>query len=64
MDIVDRAPDLGSQVLAARTEQMRLASDTPSLTHCEECGEPIPEARRVAVSGCRLCVKCQEECDR
>ncbi len=34
-----------------------------SLTHCEECGESIPEARRVAVPGVRLCVKCQTELD-
>jgi len=36
----------------------------PSLTHCEECGEAIPEARRQAVPGVRLCVDCQAEVDR
>ncbi|RZV38692.1 MAG: DksA/TraR family C4-type zinc finger protein [Chromatiales bacterium] len=30
-----------------------------SLTHCEECDAAIPEARREAVPGVRLCVKCQ-----
>ena len=35
----------------------------PSLTHCEECGEAIPEARREAVPGVRLCVACQTERD-
>ena len=30
-----------------------------SLTHCEECGADIPEARRKAVPGVRLCVDCQ-----
>ena len=35
----------------------------PSLTHCEECGEAIPEARREAVPGVRLCVPCQAERD-
>ena len=34
-----------------------------SLTHCEECEAPIPEARRQAVPGVRLCVACQEEHD-
>ncbi len=34
-----------------------------SLTHCEECGDPIPEARREAVPGVRLCIKCQSELD-
>lgn len=33
------------------------------LTHCEECEAEIPEARRVAVPGVRLCVRCQEEHD-
>lgn len=35
-----------------------------SLTHCEECGAKIPEARRQAVQGVRLCVKCQTEQDK
>ena len=34
-----------------------------SLTHCEECGEAIPEARREAIPGVRFCVTCQEELD-
>lgn len=34
-----------------------------SLTHCEECEAPIPEARREAVPGVRLCVGCQSEID-
>jgi phage/conjugal plasmid C-4 type zinc finger TraR family protein len=33
------------------------------LTHCEDCGEPIPEARRRAVPGVRRCVACQSEAD-
>ena len=36
----------------------------PSLTHCEDCGKPIPEARREAVPGVRLCVACQEAEDQ
>ncbi len=35
-----------------------------SLTHCEDCGEPIPEARRAAIPGVRLCVQCQSEADK
>lgn len=35
-----------------------------SLSHCEECGEKIPEARRQAVPGVRLCIKCQVERDK
>lgn len=35
----------------------------PGLTNCEECGAPIPEARRQAVPGVRLCIACQTERD-
>jgi phage/conjugal plasmid C-4 type zinc finger TraR family protein len=31
-----------------------------SLKHCEECDTAIPEARRQAVTGVRLCVSCQQ----
>ena len=33
--------------------------DGESLTHCEECESLIPEARRKAIPGVRLCVNCQ-----
>ncbi|MEN0108680.1 MAG: DksA/TraR family C4-type zinc finger protein [Pseudomonas sp.] len=35
-----------------------------SLKHCEECDAPIPEARRQAIPGVRLCVACQTELDK
>lgn len=35
-----------------------------SLVNCEECGGKIPEARREAVPGVRLCVSCQTERDK
>jgi phage/conjugal plasmid C-4 type zinc finger TraR family protein len=35
-----------------------------SLERCEECGASIPEARRKAIPGVRLCVACQEAADR
>lgn len=31
-----------------------------SLRHCEECDAAIPQARRDAVPGVRLCVRCQQ----
>ena len=34
-----------------------------SLTHCAECDAPIPQARREAVPGVRLCIGCQREKD-
>jgi phage/conjugal plasmid C-4 type zinc finger TraR family protein len=35
-----------------------------SLEVCEECGDPIPEARRKAIPGVRLCVVCQGKLDK
>ena len=34
-----------------------------SLRQCEDCDAPIPEARRKAVPGVRLCVACQSALD-
>ena len=34
-----------------------------SLKHCAECGKAIPEPRRIAVPGVRLCVACQAKHD-
>ena len=34
-----------------------------SLKECEECGARIPEARRKAVAGVRLCINCQSARD-
>ncbi len=36
----------------------------PSRTHCEECGDEIPLARREAVAGVTHCISCQETLDR
>ena len=34
-----------------------------SADDCVECGEPIPEARRRALPGVKLCIDCQRERD-
>lgn len=34
-----------------------------SLRDCAECGEEIPEARRMARPGVKLCIQCQQERD-
>ena len=34
-----------------------------SLTHCTECAEPIPQARREALPGVKLCIDCVQERD-
>ena len=56
------------QIDASVAEAVELArSRLPrgeSLSHCEECAGEIPEARRSAIPGVRLCVSCQERHDR
>lgn len=34
-----------------------------SLKYCAECEEDIPEARRRAIPGVKLCIDCQQERD-
>jgi phage/conjugal plasmid C-4 type zinc finger TraR family protein len=36
----------------------------PGLLRCAECDAEIPEARRQAMPGVRLCVTCQEAADQ
>lgn len=43
------------------------AAKTPvgeSLRYCAECEEEIPEARRVAIPGVKLCIDCMQERDQ
>ena len=47
---------------AIKRARSRLPSG-PGLMQCEECDAPIPEARRKAMPGVRLCVMCQEAHD-
>jgi len=35
-----------------------------SLSQCADCDDPIPEARRQAVPGVKLCIDCAAERDR
>lgn len=43
-----------------RMRRARDAVQGPGLEECEDCGEEIPQARRDAVPGVRLCVDCQQ----
>ena len=56
------------QIDASVKDAVKLArsrlSEGESLTHCEACEEVIPEARRKAIPGVRLCVSCQSELEK
>jgi phage/conjugal plasmid C-4 type zinc finger TraR family protein len=47
---------------AVKRAQSQLPSG-PGLSHCADCGQEIPEARRSAIAGVRLCVSCQQAAD-
>ena len=48
---------------AVQLARSRLPEGDSSL-HCEECDALIPDARRKAVPGVRLCIKCQAELEK
>lgn len=50
-----------SDELARMQAQKRPVGDC--LTHCAECEEPIPEKRRLALPGVKLCLECQQDRD-
>ena len=49
--------------IAEELERMRARRGPAgeSRTHCADCEEPIPEARRAAIPGVKLCVDCAAE---
>ena len=54
---------IDASVADAVARARRGLSKGESLINCEDCGEAIPEARRLAVPGVRRCVACQSEAD-
>ena len=43
--------------------RLRSKAGGESRTQCLDCEEPIPEARRQAIPGVKLCIECQQERD-
>ncbi|KAF0676250.1 DksA/TraR family C4-type zinc finger protein [Profundibacterium mesophilum] len=59
---------VGEQIEASLNDELtrlraRRGPVGESLSHCAECDEPIPEARRRAMAGVKLCIACQSERD-
>lgn len=66
-DIIDQCTETLSEELTRRVNGIRgnlQKNRFASATECEDCGEPIPEKRRMAVPGCDRCVECQEFFER
>ncbi|RFS80598.1 TraR/DksA family transcriptional regulator [Leclercia adecarboxylata] len=60
-DFADDASAVEELQREAALSAHRINRDAVSATHCVECGEELPEARRKAYPGCTMCVDCQGE---
>ena len=54
--VQDQIDDTVNDAVSAARSRMPQGE---SAKYCDECGEPIPEKRRVALPGVRRCVECQ-----
>lgn len=64
VDLIDKATaDIIIEQTARISGMRRKVSQfkTSSSQFCIDCGEPIPVERQRAISGCRLCIDCQQE---
>ena len=60
MDIIDMASDREMADRDRALAQQRAACPVGvSLSHCRNCGDPIPKKRQQAVPGVTHCVDCQ-----
>lgn len=68
-DVADLAKEADDRFQAAALARYRAQAATPpgpalSADECHECGEPIPEGRRLAVPKTRHCAFCAGELER
>lgn len=56
---------ISNQNAVAKVQEMLAKQRSqPSLSECEDCGEDIPEQRRLAMRGITRCIYCQELFER
>lgn len=58
-EIIDRANEVVEQTIQAALANRPTNRGAVSAIYCEDCGEAIEEARRIAVIGCTKCAECQ-----
>lgn len=59
-DIADQAANAEAMFLVeALTKHFQQHTNQASLSHCQDCGNPIPFARQQAAKGCTRCLDCQ-----
>lgn len=59
-EIIDAASELEEMQREQAIAAHRIDRNAVSASHCIECGDDIPQARREAVPGCRTCADCQQ----
>lgn len=57
-DVVDVANEIMQENIERALAQRAAPSKKESALECGECGDEIPEARRVAVAGTQHCTEC------
>lgn len=60
-EIIDQASALEEMMRDHAIQAHRLNHSAVSATHCVDCGEDIPELRRVKMPGCQRCASCQQD---
>lgn len=55
---------IDSTINDAVSRARRALTHGDSAEFCEDCDEPIPEARRLALPGVQYCVNCQQKRDK
>ncbi|EPF1298548.1 TraR/DksA family transcriptional regulator [Klebsiella michiganensis] len=58
-EIIDQASELEELLRNNAIQAHRINHNAVSATHCCDCGDDIPELRRVKVPGCHRCASCQ-----
>ncbi len=59
---------VSEQIEASIDDELKRMKSRPapqgeSLSHCAECEEEIPQARRAAIPGVKLCIDCAQDRD-
>ena len=58
-EIIDQANELEELLRNNAIQAHRINHNAVSATLCIDCGDDIPELRRVKVPGCQRCASCQ-----
>lgn len=63
-DFIDHASSQEAKftemAIASQLKQSVQTGQQESAKECQECGDTIPELRRLKVVGCQYCVSCQK----